>query len=208
MSKVVSFHTYKLNDGASVSDFLLSTEKLIKEYVSKQKGYVSFQLFKKGDIWADSVTFETPDDFNAFLETENQMNELAGNFASFLNFDTLTNNTYSVEKNYSNKDAVVSNAVWFITYKLNKGVSVKDFLLASEKTNKEVLSKQKGFISWKVLVDGDLWVDLVTWETQEDAKYAENCDNEREPDPVALKFYSFIDPESLTNQVFTVEKSF
>ena len=101
---------------------------------------------------------------------------------------------------------MMSNAVWFISYKLVEGASVSDFLLASEKTHNEVLSKQKGFISWKVLVDGDTWVDLVTWETMEDAKKAENCDGE--PDPIAQKFYAFIDPNSLKQQAFTVEKSY
>ena len=101
MSQVVSFHTYKLKGGVSVPDFLLAVEKLIKEYVSKQKGYVSFHLLSEGDTWADSVTFETMDDFNAFLESEqNDMNEVGEKFSSFLNFDTLKSNTYSVEKSY------------------------------------------------------------------------------------------------------------
>lgn len=100
MSNVVSFHTYKLKEGVSVPDFLLAIEKLIKEHVSKQKGYLSFQLLYKGDTWADSVTFKTMDDFNAFLKTENQMTAEMEKFASFLDYDTLTNNTYSVEKSY------------------------------------------------------------------------------------------------------------
>lgn len=98
------------------------------------------------------------------------------------------------------------NAVWFISYKLVEGASVQDFLLASEKCHNEVLSKRKGFISWKVLVDGDTWVDLVTWETLEDGKNAENDDSD--PNPVALKFYSFIDPNSLKSQFYSVEKSY
>jgi len=98
------------------------------------------------------------------------------------------------------------NAVWFISYKLIKEASIADFLIASEKCHNEVLSKKKGFISWKVLVDGDTWVDLCTWETMEDAVNAENNDNE--PDPTAQKFYSFIDPDSLKMQVFSVEKSY
>ena len=99
----------------------------------------------------------------------------------------------------------MSNAIWFISYKLKKGTSVEDFLVASEKCNNEVLSKKKGFISWKVLVDGDAWVDLCTWETMEDAINAETDDGE--PNPIAQEFYSFIDPESLKHQVFSVERS-
>ena len=74
---------------------------------------------------------------------------------------------------------IMSDAVWFISYKLVEGASVPDFLLASEKTHNEVLSKKKGFISWKVLVDGDM-------------------------NPIAQKFYSFIDPNSLKSQFYSV----
>jgi len=98
MSNVVFANTYKLKKGVSVSDFLLAIEKLIKEHVSKQKGYISFQLLAEGDTWADSVTFETMDDLNAFLESShNNRNELAEKFYSFLNFGTCKSNIYSVE---------------------------------------------------------------------------------------------------------------
>jgi len=56
-----------------------------------------------------------------------------------------------------------------------------------------------------VLVDGDTWVDLVTWETPDDAKNAETAG---ETNPIAHKFYSYIDMESCKNQHFSVEKSY
>jgi quinol monooxygenase YgiN len=101
---------------------------------------------------------------------------------------------------------MMSNAIWIITYKLVKGASVEDFLVALEKTNQEVLSKKNGFISWKVLRDGDTWVDMVTWETIEDAKNAEH-DGEA-PDPIAEKFYAFINFNSLKMRCFTIEKEY
>ena len=98
MPNVVFSNTYKLKDGVSVPNFLLAIEQLIKEHVSKQKGYVSFQLLAEGDTWADSVTFETMDNLNAFLESsQNNRNELAEKFYTFLNFDTCKSNIYSVE---------------------------------------------------------------------------------------------------------------
>ena len=101
MSNVVFSNTYKLKDGVSVPDFLLAIEQLIKEYVSKQKGYVSFRLLAEGDTWADSVTFETMDNLNTFLESsQNDRNELAEKFYSFLDFDTCKSNIYSVEISY------------------------------------------------------------------------------------------------------------
>jgi len=99
----------------------------------------------------------------------------------------------------------MANVVWFISYKLVEGSSVPDFLSASEKVHNEVLSKQKGFISWKVLVDGDKWVDLVTWETMDNAKNGETAGG---MNPIAQKFYSFIDPNSQNFQTFLVEKSY
>jgi len=98
----------------------------------------------------------------------------------------------------------MSNAVWFISYKLKKGASVQDFLIASEKCNNEVLSKKKGFISWKVLQSGDTWVDLVTWETMADAVDAEKDSGETHP--AATEFYSFINFNSLKMQAYSVEK--
>jgi len=100
----------------------------------------------------------------------------------------------------------MSNAVWFISYKLVKGTSVPDFLAASEECSNEVLSKKKGFISWKVLIDGDTWVDLVTWETMEDAVNAQSDDDMS--NPMYQKFCSLIDQSSVKMPVFSVEKSY
>jgi len=99
----------------------------------------------------------------------------------------------------------MSNAIWFISYKLDEGASVADFLLASKNCHDKVLSKKKGFISWKLLAEGDTWVDLVTWETMEDAI---NAEKGGDSDPVAEKFYSFIDFKSLKMQAYSVEKSY
>ena len=98
----------------------------------------------------------------------------------------------------------MSKAVWFISYKLKKGASEEDFLLASKKCHDEVLSKQKGFISWDVLRDGDTWVDLVTWETAEDAKNGETAGA---ANPAAHEFYAFINMNSCKTKLYAVEKS-
>jgi len=100
----------------------------------------------------------------------------------------------------------MSNAVWFISYKLKKGASVAEFLAASEKCNNEVLSKKEGFISWEVFADGDTWVDFVKWETMEDAINAEKDDGET--NPAAGEFYSFINFNSIKTKVYTIEKSY
>lgn len=99
----------------------------------------------------------------------------------------------------------MSGTAWFMSYKLVEGASVAEYLLLSEKVNTEILSKQKGFISWQVLVDGDTWVDLILWETPEDAKNAETAG---ENNPVSQKYYSFIDFKTLKNQIYSVEKNY
>jgi hypothetical protein len=99
----------------------------------------------------------------------------------------------------------MSNVVLFISFNLVKGASVPDFLLAAEKLNNEYMSKQKGYISWKQLNEGDMWVDSITWETMEDAKRVEENDS---PNPLAEKFYSFINLRSCKVHFFSVEKSY
>ncbi len=97
------------------------------------------------------------------------------------------------------------NAVWFISYKLIEGASQKDYLAASEKVHNEILSKQNGFISWQVLHDGDEWVDLVAWETPEDAKNAETAG---QGNPIAQEYYSYMDFSGMKNQMYTVAKRY
>lgn len=98
----------------------------------------------------------------------------------------------------------MSNVMWLITYKLKKEVSEEDFLEALKKCKSEVLSKQKGFISWEALHDGETWIDAVKWETSEDAKKGETAGA---GNPAAKEFYSFIDMKSCKLQRYAIEKS-
>ncbi|MCL2367948.1 MAG: hypothetical protein FWC72_03035 [Oscillospiraceae bacterium] len=101
MANVVFFNSYKLKKGASVPDFLRAVETLIKEHISKQAGYVSFKLLAQGDAWADSVTFETMDHLNAWLEaSQTDSNEFAEAFYSFLNFNSCKSSIYTVEMSF------------------------------------------------------------------------------------------------------------
>ena len=101
MPNAVFLNTYKLKKGASVPDFLIAAERLIKEHISKQKGFISCNLLLEGELWADYTTFKTMDDLNAFLESsQNSKNELAEKFYSFLNFNTCKSHVFSVEKSY------------------------------------------------------------------------------------------------------------
>ena len=99
----------------------------------------------------------------------------------------------------------MSNVILFISYKLVKGASEEEFLLASEKLNNEYMSKQKGYISWKQLKEDDTWVDMVTFETMDDAKSVEQNNN---PNELALNFYSFINLPTCRVNFYTIEKSY
>ena len=100
----------------------------------------------------------------------------------------------------------MSNAVYYVSYKLKKGVSVADFLLAAENLNNGYISKQKGYVSWKQLADGETWADVITFETMGDLKNFEA--GSRNPDELALKYYSFINLNSCKGHHFSVERSY
>lgn len=71
-----------------------------------------------------------------------------------------------------------------------------------ENLNKEHISKQNGFFSFKLLVDGETWADYTTFETMEDAKtFAEA----NEPNEFAEKFYSFLNFNSCRSNFLSVE---
>jgi len=97
------------------------------------------------------------------------------------------------------------NVIFFNSYKLKKGESVPDFLLAAEKLNKEYISKQKGYISFKIAADGDTWADFTTFETMDDAK---NFAQASDPSGLAEQFYSFLNINSCITRFFAVEASY
>lgn len=99
----------------------------------------------------------------------------------------------------------MSNAVELVTFNLKKGVSVADFLLASDKFNSEFLTKQKGYISRKLLVDGEKWADFVLWETIEDIQNAYKI---AEKDATAFEYLSCISENSCNGNFFSIEKSY
>jgi len=66
----------------------------------------------------------------------------------------------------------MANVAEFQSFKLKEGLTASDFLLASDKFNYEFLSKQKGYVSYKVLSEGDTWYDLLSWESLDDIQAA------------------------------------
>ena len=100
----------------------------------------------------------------------------------------------------------MSKAIYYVSYKLKKSASIPDFLLAAEKLNNEHISKQKGYISWEQVRDGETWADLCTFDSMESLEnFAEVSKN---PGEAALNFYSFINLPSCKMHAYSLEKSY
>lgn len=98
------------------------------------------------------------------------------------------------------------NSVFYCSFTLKDGASISDFLHAAEKLNDGYIAKQKGYIAWKQLVDGDTWADFIIFETMEDVKAFE-ADSIKAGE-LADVFYSFIDLSCCKVNYFTVERSY
>ena len=99
MEKVAFLNIYKLRKGVSIPEFKKSVEVLNNEYISKLKGYISFELMNDGDTWADKTVFESLEDAEAFAKSC-EPNELAEKFYSFLNLSTCRSNMFKIEDSY------------------------------------------------------------------------------------------------------------
>jgi len=101
----------------------------------------------------------------------------------------------------------MAKSVFYCEYKLKKNAVVADFLTSSGKLNNEYISKQQGYISWEQWNDNDVWVDVIAFETMEDAKGFEEKSNAN-PNEFAMAFYSFINLMSCKVRYYSVEKNY
>ena len=88
---------YKLKKNADEAEFLEVSRQLGEEYISKQKGYISWQQLKGDSTWVDLVTWETIESAKAF-ETSGGGGELAERFYSFINLMSCKSRYYTVEQ--------------------------------------------------------------------------------------------------------------
>jgi uncharacterized protein CbrC (UPF0167 family) len=100
----------------------------------------------------------------------------------------------------------MSNAIYYVSFKLKKGASISDFLLSAEKLNNEFIAKQPGYLSWKQAVDGETWADMITFDTMDDLNKFQ--DASKNPGELAMQFYSFINLNSCKVHMFSVERSY
>jgi len=100
----------------------------------------------------------------------------------------------------------MANAIYYVAYKLKKDASVPDFLRAAEKLNNEFISKQRGYVSWQQVVDGDTWADICTFETMEDLENFKVVS--KNPSDLAKEFYSFMNLFGCKTHIFSVERNY
>jgi len=100
MPNAIYYVAYKLKKSASIPDFLLATETLNNESVSKQKGYISWEQFRDGETWADMLRFETAEDLENFKETSKNPSEAALHFYSFINLPSCKMHAFTLEKKH------------------------------------------------------------------------------------------------------------
>ncbi|MCL2847289.1 MAG: hypothetical protein FWE13_00870 [Firmicutes bacterium] len=97
----------------------------------------------------------------------------------------------------------MKRTVWTCEYKLKKGTCEEEFLAASKLLGVEYISQQKGYVSWQQLKCDGIWVDVLTWESLEDAKTFESSGGGGD---LAQKFYSFINLTSCKTRYHTLER--
>ena len=59
MPHILEMPSFNLKKGISEADFLLAHEKFNREFMSKQRGYVSHQLIKDGEKWFDIAVWDS-----------------------------------------------------------------------------------------------------------------------------------------------------
>ena len=64
---------------------------------------------------------------------------------------------------------IMSKTAWVISYKPKKNVLLKKFITATKKLHDEVISRAKGFISWKQYIQDNVRTGFVVWKSLEDA---------------------------------------
>jgi quinol monooxygenase YgiN len=90
------------------------------------------------------------------------------------------------------------------SYRLKEGKSEQDFLRVAEKFSNDTSLKTKGFISWTLLRDGEMWADILVYESMDDFK---NATGSIHKNPLVHELGSFFDISSITEHRFTVAAS-
>lgn len=90
--------SFKLNDGVSEEDFLVASDEIQEQFLSKCKGYITRQLMLIDGIWTDWIIWETyPDSENALKLS--MTNAAAIKFTSLIG-EVIDHGSYPLERSY------------------------------------------------------------------------------------------------------------
>ena len=82
---------------------MLASKKCHDDSMSKNKGFISWDVWRDGDTWVDVTTFESIEDAknaeNSGNETTTHPSAMA--FYSFIDFNTLESKVYTLEAKHS-----------------------------------------------------------------------------------------------------------
>ncbi len=93
-----------------------------------------------------------------------------------------------------------------VQFKAKSGVSDIEVLAASQEAHDGFLAKQRGYVSRELLKSSEgAWVDIVHWETMEDAQAAMDSFMGH---PSTKKFGEVIDPSSIKMMHLKVAKKY
>ena len=98
MSQAIFSCIFKLKKGKDRQEFLEVAKTLNNEYISKQKGYISWEQCVDNETWADFIRFETMEDAQNFVANSESPNEFAEKFYGFINMPSCKVNLFAVAK--------------------------------------------------------------------------------------------------------------
>lgn len=101
MQNAIEFVAFKLKKSVTPAEFMPVSDKFNRDFLEKQKGYISRRLLSKGDMLADLVLWETEDDHLNAMEVS-KTDPVAAEYMSMLNLSAKGSfyHLFSIEKDY------------------------------------------------------------------------------------------------------------
>ena len=90
--------SFKLKDGVTAADFLIASDEIQENYLSKCKGYISRQLMLIDDVWVDWIIWATMADAENAMH-QSMANESAQKFTSLIG-EVTEQGLYPLERSY------------------------------------------------------------------------------------------------------------
>jgi hypothetical protein len=99
MANTVEFASFNLKKGAPVLEFLLVSDRFNSVFLTTQKGYISRKRLRDGEMWADSVLWETKEDVLRAYKNADE-DAAACEYFSFIDEESVKVLILPVERSY------------------------------------------------------------------------------------------------------------